>query len=149
MDRGLRKRLIFNVTRNVLYIRTGLGLTQVAFSNIIDVRQRNLAAMEEGRSLSIDTIYKIAKHIRVSIDTILLTNMNKNIDLKFNAGDKVFYYPDHLPFDEDSYPSDFDKYEFGEVSSVRDGSVFVKYYEVNGELGTTGKNSPVKNLYHV
>lgn len=62
---------------NVKYIRMQLGLTQQEFADRFGMNRPKLASIEEGRVLGVENIVMLAKIARVSIDTILLTDMRK------------------------------------------------------------------------
>lgn len=77
MDSVLKTFFTANIKANFPYIRKELGLTQHQFADKLGVPQKNLAAMEEGRSMSIEIIYRVSRFMGVSMDTVLTTNLSK------------------------------------------------------------------------
>lgn len=63
------------LTFNVKHCRESLEKSQSAFAEAVGIRRPNLAAIEEGRSMSIENAYKISRYLHVSLDTLLTTNM--------------------------------------------------------------------------
>jgi transcriptional regulator with XRE-family HTH domain len=63
--------------KNVQYIRSELGLSQTLFGEMLGVTRSKIGSIEEGRVLGVENIVMLAKIARVSIDTILLTDMRK------------------------------------------------------------------------
>lgn len=62
-------------SKNVKYVRAQLNLSQEAFAKVVNIKRPNVAAIEEGRSMSIESAYKISRYLRVTLDTLLTTDM--------------------------------------------------------------------------
>ncbi|MDB5288569.1 MAG: Helix-turn-helix domain [Mucilaginibacter sp.] len=70
MDLSLKDLTKFAQT-NVKELRRMSGMTQQEFANTLDVKRSLLGAIEEGRSLSIMTMYKISVMYEISVDDLI------------------------------------------------------------------------------
>lgn len=52
-------------------IRKGLGYTQMEMSILICIKRSLLGAIEEGRTLSIETVYKVSIKFGYTIDELI------------------------------------------------------------------------------
>ena len=71
------KQIRSNVASNVSYIRKQLHLSQQQFSDKLQIGHKKYQAYEYGRAIGFDVIYKISRFAKVSIDTLLTTDMSK------------------------------------------------------------------------
>lgn len=72
-----KEQLRQNFASNLKHIRKELNMNQEQFSHYTSVKRGNLASIEEGRSLSIESAISISKAVKISLDTLLLTDMKK------------------------------------------------------------------------
>lgn len=84
LNRAVDQEIDFHIlystfANNVKYIRKQLDMTQQQFAHLLGWQRSIIGMVEEGRSLDLKRVMIIAKTARVSIDTILLTDMRKPI----------------------------------------------------------------------
>lgn len=76
VDREIDFHVLYSTfANNVKYIRKDLCLTQQQLADLLEVKRCKIGAIEEGRSLDIRNIMLIAKLAKVSIDTLIKTDM--------------------------------------------------------------------------
>lgn len=68
-----------NVAANFKYTRMQLGLKQVEMAKQLGISDKTIGAIEEGRALTVENVYKLSCLTKISMDTIFLTQLSNQI----------------------------------------------------------------------
>ena len=72
-----QKEMRINVANNLRYIRKELNTTRVKMAEGLGINEKSFAASEEARAINLELVFNMARHTKVSMDTLLTTDMSK------------------------------------------------------------------------
>lgn len=82
-----KQELQIMVSKNVRYIRKSLNQNITEFANNIGVKRANLAALEEGRTMGIETVLKVSEYTKLTLDKLFKVDIENEPDIVFTEGE--------------------------------------------------------------